>query len=68
MVLIHHPLSHLSISTIFGGWPARRIPIRNIFPAIHNAPAVLAISSAIVPIRSTQGGSAIARFIIVNGV
>src|SRR5690242_12476616 len=57
-----------SISITFGGWPVRRIPIRKIFPLIHNAMAVVDSNNTKVPIKSNNGGSAAARFIIVKGV
>ena len=42
--------------------------MRKILPHIHKASTVVATKSTNVPIRSNKGGSAFARFIIVNGV
>jgi len=53
---------------IRGGWPVRRMPMRNTLPAIHNASAALTNSKISVPTMSIHGGSAIVRFIMVNGV
>jgi hypothetical protein len=67
-LLPHYRFSHRSISSSLGGWPVRRMPMRKTLPAIHSAPAAERTSSTNVPTRSISGGSAMARFIMMNGV
>ncbi len=62
------PLIQRSSSMMRGGWPVRRMPMRKILPAIHNASAAVARSKADVPIESTNGGLALTRLSMMNGV
>ena len=57
-----------TISTMRGGCPVRNTPCRNILPESQSTNAILSSSTMVVPITSSIGGSAAARFIMVKGV
>ena len=60
--------STASTSANFGRLPVRSIAMRKIRPATTAASSAVAIMSSVAPTSSIIGGSAAARFIIVNGV